>query len=792
MKHSILLVFFVFVCCGLANGQGIRLQVQVQDSKKQALEFAAVSFSIDSAKRLSNLTDSIGTAIFTIDSVGTYAIRITATGYKTLEQQLVIGNADTVLRFTLASSDNALKEVVVTASKPLMRQEDDKTIVDAEQLAEASTNGYEMLEKTPGLFVDQDGNIYLSSTTPATVYVNGREMKMSRSDIASMLKNLPPNSIEKIEIMRTPSTKYDASGAGGIVNVVLKKGVKIGLNGSVNATAQQGVYGNQSAGFNLSNNNGNSSTYINANLSAQNTYQQLNTDRVLMGDTILSQKAYTKYPGQTLFTGFGYNKDLNEQWNIAYDGRISLNTGKSITANNNEIMNNASGDLLLGGIRSDVGNRNRSALVDQELASVYKIDTSGSEWTNKLSYTFSSGTMEQQYRNSSLAGTSEGEGTTATKRHFLVFQSDLVRKLAHQLTVEAGIKSGLLLFHNDAQYTAGSSKLTDYARTNLYDYTENINAAYLQGSKTFGGFILKTGARMEHTYMLGTQKVPGDTSFKVNRADLFPYLYFSKKIMQIAGYDLRAYLVYRRTISRPSYEQLTPFPKYVDQFMSEIGNPALKPQFTNNYEANISVDERPLFAVGYNDTKDMFTSVFYQADSTVSQAYRSTDNIGRNKEFYLRGLAAIPPGKRYFAVIGAQYNHNVYLGLYEGRPLNFTGDTWLFFTYQQLRLDKRSTFTINGFWRLAGPLQFYELSQMGSLTASLNRKFLKDKLTVALNVTDIFYTNNNRFTVQQGSVDARGSRASDSRRFGINVRYNFGIHRREETDMFHVDAEGKK
>ncbi|HTN18059.1 MAG TPA: TonB-dependent receptor [Chitinophagaceae bacterium] len=792
MKYSILTVFCILLCSICAPGRNIRLQFMVQDSKKQAIEFAAISLSVDTGKRIGNLTDSLGIAVFDLDSAGSYRAKITATGYKTLEQELVIGTADTTLHFALAASDNALKEVVVTASKPLMRQEDDKTIVDAEQLAEASTNGYEMLEKTPGLFVDQDGNIYLSSTTPASVYINGREMKMSRSDVASMLKNLPPNSIEKIEIMRTPSTKYDASGSGGIVNVVLKKGVKIGLNGSVNATAQQGVYGNQGAGFNLSNNNGNSSSYINANIGAQNTYQQLNTDRVLMGDTMLSQQAYTKYPGQTLFTSFGYNKDLNDKWNIAYDGRISLNAGKSITGNNNEIINSTSGDLLLGGIRSDVSNRNRSALVDQELASTYKMDTSGSEWTNKLSYTFSSGTMDQHYQNSSIAGTTQGEGTTTTKRHFGVFQSDLVRKLKHQITMEAGVKSSLLLFHNDAQYSSGSNKLPDYSRTNLYDYTENINAAYLQGSKTFGGFILKTGARMEHTYMHGQQKVPGDTSFNITRADLFPYVYFSKKIMQIAGYDLRAYLVYRRTISRPTYEQLNPFPKYVDQFMSEIGNPALKPQFTNNYEANISVDERPLFAVGYNDTKDMFTGVFYQADSTVSQAYRSTDNIGSNKEFYLRGLAAIPPGKRYFAVIGAQYNHNVYQGLYEGKPLNFTGENWLFFTYQQLRLDKRSTFTLNGFWRLAGPLQFYELSQMGSLTASLNRKFLKDKLTVALNVTDLFYTNNNRFTVRQGSVDASGSRASDSRRFGINVRYNFGIHRREETDMFQVDAEGKK
>src|SRR4029078_3522570 len=135
--------------------------------------------------------------------------------------------------------------VTVTSQKPLMRQEDDKTIVDPENLAASSTSSYEVIEKTPGLFVDQDGNIYINSLSPAAIYINGREMKMSTSDIATMLKSLPSNSISRIEIVRTPSEKYDASGGGGIINIVLKKGVKIGLTGSVTAGCQQGTYANK-------------------------------------------------------------------------------------------------------------------------------------------------------------------------------------------------------------------------------------------------------------------------------------------------------------------------------------------------------------------------------------------------------------------------------------------------------------------------------------------------------------------------------------------------------------------
>lgn len=283
--------------------------------------------------------------------------------------------------------------------------------------------------------------------------------------------------------------------------------------------------------------------------------------------------------------------------------------------------------------------------------------------------------------------------------------------------------------------------------------------------------------------MIGRQFIPGDTSFSIQRTDLFPYVYLSKKIIKIAGFDLRAYLVYRRSIRRPVYDQLNPLHRYVDEFLTETGNTSLHPQFTNNYEFNISVDETPLLAVGVNDTKDIFTSVIYQPDpGRPRQAYRTYDNLGKNKEWYLRGLGAIPPGHKYFFVLGAQYNHNFYQGLYENKPLSYKKGTWTFFTYHTLKLDKRSTITLNGFVRLKGQQQFYELSSFGSLNSSINRKFFKEKLTVTLSMNDIFATNKNDFTIQQGSVNASGFRQADTRRLGINLRYNFGIHKKEENN----------
>jgi hypothetical protein len=225
--------------------------------------------------------------------------------------------------------------------------------------------------------------------------------------------------------------------------------------------------------------------------------------------------------------------------------------------------------------------------------------------------------------------------------------------------------------------------------------------------------------------------------------------------------------------------------------MSETGNPQLRPQFTNNYEANISVDERPLIAVGVNHTKDIFTQVIYTSDTNRRQSYRTYDNLGKSKEFYLRGFGAIPPGKRYFFVLGGQYNYIVYDGEYENSPLSYRKGTWTFFTYHSLKFDKRSQLSVHGYIRLRGQQGFYELGNFGALNASVNRQFLKQKLTVTLSANDIFNTNKNEFSINQGSIHATGVREGDTRRFGVNIRYNFGIRKKEENNMFNIESPEK-
>jgi len=767
------------------------LKLTVVDGKKQSIAFANISIQmIDSAISKNQVADSNGQVNVMLQQGKLYKFTTSAIGYQIDNRTIKFENLNS-LKIQLKESNGQLKEVVVTSTKPLIRQEDDKSVVDPEPLAAASTNAYETMEKIPGIFIDQDGNIYLNGLSPAGIQINGRELRMSASDMATLLKSLPPSSIQKIELVRTPSAKYDASGGGGVVNIILKKGIKIGLNGSVNTGMNQGVYGNQFLGLTLNNTSDKYNSYLNTQYNQNDGYSIVNTDRFLSIDTVLKQTAKTLSPNRSAYIGFGVGRNWTDRFELNYDARLS---GQSFinSTNNESILEKISAKKNLSAIASLVENDGSNFNFNQSVRSKLKLDSLGGEWTVDFSYNFIQSKTDQTYNNTFFAGglASKGSGNFTNDRDFLTYQTDYKKK-RFGITFESGLKSSILTFRNNANYQKDLNGIIvkDAFRTSAYTFKEQINAGYLQGSKTWGAVVLKVGTRVEQTIMQGNQRIPSDTSFSLNRTDAFPYVFLSRKLFKISGYEMRGYLVYRKTISRPSYEFLNPFPRYIDPFLYESGNPTLRPQFTSNYEANISVDDKPIFAFGVNETKDIFTNVLYQSPTNNQVAYRTYDNLGRSRETYFRGIAVIPPGKAYFAVVGAQLNHNVYNGIYEEKPIVFDKATWTFFTFQSLKLDKLSTFTINGFWRTNGQQQFYELDNFGQLNSSLNRQFLNKKLTVTLSMNDIFFTNKNTFTLRQGSIYAVGFRENDTRRFGINIRYNFGVKPKEQKlDMLDADV----
>ena len=784
MKTTLLVVFSILCLYDFSSFAQTRLYVVSE--KKELRDATAILYRLpDSTSTTKAFT---GDLVFEVAHHTAYHLTVTAVGMQQIDKKFFITNKPFTITLQWKARVNNLENVTVVSRKPVITQEEDKTIVDAEALASSSTNAYEVLEKTPGIIVDQDGNAYLNSATPATIYINGREVKLGAADLASLLKSLPANSITKIEILRNPSAKYDAASSGGIVNIVLKKGIKIGVNGSVNAGYFQGVYHTSTAGFNINKGDRKLNSYLSYQFTERDNFEELASKRfITTGNSVLSQKSFTTYPGINNYLSLGTSLYLTKRLTVAYDGRLSLNNNKSHAINNNDIHDQSS-QTLLAQTQSLIDNRNATTYIGNELSAEYKIDSLGSEWDVEVEYNHFRSDNDQGYTNNFFLPANPalfGDGNTINNKNIVTAKTDLVWKLRSKYTVEGGAKINYSNSQNSARYfyeTGSSGRKVDSFQTNKFRYREQISSVYLQASKTLFGFTLKPGIRLETTDINGRQLFPKDTTLSIKRTDLFPYVYLRHNLFKLMGFMLTANAVYRRSISRPFYEALNPYPKYIDQFLYEVGNPRLVPQFTTNYEFNVMADNIPVFSVGINDIKNIFTNVTYQDDVTKI-AYRTYDNLGSNRETYLRFLGGVPPGGKYFFYAGGQYNHSHYQGLYQSQPLEYKRGSWTFFMYQNFRPVPTFNITLNGFMRLRGLQNFYELKSFGALNLTLNKAILKKKANIILSVNDILETNKVDFTISQSGINAFGSRVNDTRRIGLTLRYNFGIKPKEEKNQ---------
>jgi iron complex outermembrane recepter protein len=773
-----------------AQVNNVTLKVILQTAKTDSINSASIQlFALnDSAVTATQLFSNNGN-VFTVNQLSKYTITASCIGFATVSKTVNIADKPVTVSLFLKRSTTDLKAVVVSSKKPLIKQEDDKTIVDAAVLANSSTNAYEVLEKTPGAIVDQDGNVYLSSMSPATVFINGREMKLSSADLASLLKSLPAGSVSKIEILRSPSAKYDAASSGGIVNIVLKKGIKLGSSGSFNVGYFQGIYSTQTAGINLNKSAGKINSYFSYQFTHRKNFEALNSERTIPTDSfLLAQKSYTTYPSLNNYIGAGVDMAFTKKFNMGYDVRLSNTNSKSSALNSIDILKTPL-QTLSGKNQSDINNKAASFFITNSISSKYKIDSAGSEWTASIDYNYYNNNNTQVYENSTILPVKPGitgDGAIKGYKNILTAQTDLTLKLPKKFTVETGFKVINSTSNNSADYflqQGTNPRQPDVFQTNTFRYKETITAAYLQMAKTFYGFTLKPGLRLETTNINGRQTIPKDTSLSIKRTDVFPYVFLRHNLFKLFGMQLVGNAIYRRSIKRPYYEILNPYPKYIDQYLFEKGNPNLLPQFTTNYEFNIMFQDFPVFAFGINETKDIFSNVTYQDDITKI-AYRTYDNLGKNKELYFRAVGGIPPGGSYFFYMGAQHNFNEYNGFYQNQPLDYKRGSWVFFMYHELKASRTLVIDIQGFMRTKGLQNFYELQNFGGVYISANKSILKKKGNLIFSINDAFRTNQVTFTLNQPGVIASGSRINDTRRAGITFRYNFGLSKPKENKSF--------
>lgn len=717
-----------------------------------------------------------------------YSLTTSALSFKPAQTDFAVKSVPLTVEIRLQSTSNELKSVVIVARRPLIRLEDDKEIIDAEPLAAASSSAYEVLEKMPGA-VAIDGNIYINSSTPAVIQINGRDIKLRGEDLSALLKSLPANAIVRVEVLRTPSAKYDASSSGGIINIVLRKGVRLGRSGTANVSSFQGVYNTTSAGVSVNQTEGENTSYLGYQFSARNSFQALNTQRATSPQNTIDQAAYTHFGSQNHNLRGGIDVGLSPSLNLAYDGMLSYTRNRNEAGNVNRILKDKA---ELGRILSPSTTEGNSVYFSNVFSGKWKTDTLGSSWDNIAEYKLYTTNTDQQYRNelAQISGNyTLGSGDRRYDNHLVTLQSDYTAVLPKGWKAEVGARFDMTLGDTRADFqsdTNGSGFRPNPLQSAHFGFDQRITAGYAQLSKTFWGITVKPGLRIEHTFMDGRQTHPQKSDFTISRTDLFPYLYLRRPLWKMFKTELVANVTFRRSIERPGFEMLNPAPRYIDLFLYEKGNPALLPQLTDKYELNVSFMDFPVFALGYRDNKNLFTNVAYQ-DAATGIAYNTYDNLGGQKEYFLRLVAGIPPMGRYFFVVSAEHTYRIYDGFYQGAPFHFERGSWVGFTYHQLKINKTLNVSAYGFWLFRGFERFYELEDFGAVNASVTKTFLGGKLSVVASANDLLRTNRQTFLLNQPGIYATGDRSEDSQRFGLTVRYNFGIKAGEKKPAMPFD-----
>jgi iron complex outermembrane recepter protein len=238
--RKILCLALFFVTASMANAQSYLVKGIVKDPSGKPLQSVTVALlkAADSALIKTDVTDARGVFELNNQKDGQYLLSYSSVGYQQQYSRVfeIKGAMVTVEDIVMATATGKLNEITIVAKKPLIEVKADKTVFNVEASINATgSNALELLQKSPGIQVDNNDNISMKGKTGVRVYVDGKMMQLDTKDLAAYLKSINSNDIEAIEMISNPSAKYDASGNAGIINLRLKKNKKFGTNGSVNA-----------------------------------------------------------------------------------------------------------------------------------------------------------------------------------------------------------------------------------------------------------------------------------------------------------------------------------------------------------------------------------------------------------------------------------------------------------------------------------------------------------------------------------------------------------------------------
>lgn len=689
------------------------------------------------------------------------------------------------IKKSLISTDSVhqLKQVVVSSKKPLFEVKIDKTVINVDAAASnAGANVIEVLEKSPGVYVDKDGNISLKGKSSVLVLIDGRPTYLSPADLYNYLRSLPSTAVDQIELMTNPPAKYDAAGNAGLINIKTKKNKTVGLNGSYNGSLGQGVYHRNSNGLNLNYRKNKLNVFSNLSYSNWEGYNSLVALRKYKDQNknviaIFDQASYSKNEEKdnlNFKTGFDYSLNKKTNLGIVISGFSNPESQKN---NNISMLKNGSNKT------DSIINSENNFSVNWENVSAnfylqHKFDTLGKEInfdidaSNFTSDGYSQLSNQMFNADNSIRYEEQLLGAFPIGIKIASFKTDFAQPLSNKGKFEIGVKSSVVQTTNEANFFTieNGIKIPDFNKTNSFDYKENINAGYVNFSRELNKWGFQLGLRAENTNATGYQKgneLRLDSSFNRTYTNLFPTSYITYKSNEKNEFALN----FGRRIDRPSYQDMNPFVFYVDKYTYNKGNPFLQPQLGNNFELAHTYNQFLTTTINYTVVNRIFQQSFIQDGfATIVQ----TTNIGTKTNFGIASNIQLAAKKILTSNIYLAYTHDNYKGNVAGDPLDLSADMYLISVNNQFKFEKGWTAEISGWYRTKGIEGQIIVNPLSQVNLGVQKQVLKNKGTLKLGIRDLFLTNFPKGVFSFSNTEANFSNQRDSRILSLSFTYRFG------------------
>jgi hypothetical protein len=791
MRKFITLGFMLMLCIGLkAQTSLTRLHGAIKNTDGNAVEAASVTL-LTPEKKIAKVAVSDKKGDFELLNIkpGSYIITISAVGYKPYASKEVLvaaGTTDLPIEVpAMALAEKELSDVTVTGRKQIVETKIDRMVVNVDaMISNAGSTVLEVLEKSPGILVDRDGNISLKGKQGVMVLIDGRPSYLSGADLANVLRNMPSNQIDQIEIMTQPPAKYDASGNAGLINIKTKKNKANGFNGSVSLSYIQGVYPKSPNSINLNWRRNKVNMFMNYGYSYWEGFNELSIARKFGNGNGGVSSVFDQ-----VSDGKSYGRNHNFKVGMDYNATAKTTLGVVVTGNFNPSDNYTdsktyiyTGDYAhLDSINTATSHNDGNwKNIGVNLNGRRTLKKKGEEISADLDFLWYGNSMFQDNHNQMTY-----PDGTPTQLPFLLtgdlpsdikiysFKTDYTLPLKGQASFEAGIKSSLVNTDNNAIYNTynhGKGQWEDdYGRSNHFLYDENINAAYINYRNQIKKWGIQAGLRLENTNGKGKQ-LANHSEFTRHYTQLFPTLYISNKLDEKNTLSLS----YGRRIERPSYQDMNPFQYFLDQFTYRQGNPYLLPQFTHNVELMHSFKGALTTTLNYTYTKDIINDILKQNDSS-KVTFLTKDNIGERTNIGLAISYNAPITKWYTISFYTNGYHNHFIGTVNGMPLDVSLFSYMANINNQFRFGKTWGAELSGFYRSKMQDAGITLAQpMGTFNLAFSKQIMKGKGSLRLVVNDPFYIMRFRGVTKFDNIDATVNVRWDNRRVGLTFVYRFG------------------